>query len=146
MVTQEIEILLVEDSASDAQLTIRALTKNNIDNKLLHLRDGAAALDYLFAEGEYAGRQAGNPPRVILLDLKMPKVGGIDVLRRMKSDARTQKIPVVIISSSKEDPDIQECYRLGANGYVVKPVEFDAFYQAIANLGFYWMIINQPPQ
>ena len=146
MATQEIEILLVEDSASDAQMTIRALAKNNIANKLLHLRDGAAALDYLFAEGEYAGRQIINATRVILLDLKMPKMGGIDVLRRMKSDARTQKIPVVILSSSKEDPDIQECYRLGANGYVVKPVEFDAFYQAIANLGFYWMIINQPPQ
>jgi two-component system response regulator len=146
MVTQDIEILLVEDSASDAQMTIRALTKNNLANKLLHLRDGAIALDYLFAEGEYEGRQIGNTPNVILLDLKMPKVGGIDVLRRMKSDIRTKRIPVVILSSSKEDPDIQECYRLGANGYVVKPVEFDAFYKAISDLGLYWMIINQPPQ
>jgi two-component system response regulator len=144
--TQDIEILLVEDSASDAQMTIRALTKNNIANRVLHLRDGAIALDYLFAEGEYRGRQIGNTPNVILLDLKMPKVGGIDVLRKIKSDMRTKTIPVVILSSSKEDPDIQECYRLGANGYVVKPVEFDAFYKAISNLGLYWMIINQPPQ
>ncbi len=146
METQDIEILLVEDSASDAQMTIRALTKNNIANRVLHLRDGAIALDYLFAEGEYRGRQIGNTPNVILLDLKMPKVGGIDVLRKIKSDMRTKTIPVVILSSSKEDPDIQECYRLGANGYVVKPVEFDAFYKAISNLGLYWMIINQPPQ
>ncbi len=137
---------MVEDSASDAQMTIRALTKNNIANRVLHLRDGAIALDYLFAEGEYRGRQIGNTPNVILLDLKMPKVGGIDVLRKIKSDMRTKTIPVVILSSSKEDPDIQECYRLGANGYVVKPVEFDAFYKAISNLGLYWMIINQPPQ
>jgi CheY-like chemotaxis protein len=146
MAAHEIEILLIEDSVSDAQMTIRALSKNNMANKMLHLRDGAIALDYLFAEGEYEGRQVGNTPNVILLDLKMPKVGGIDVLRRMKSDIRTKKIPVVILSSSNEDPDIQECYLLGANGYVVKPVEFDAFYKAIAGLGLYWMIINEPPQ
>jgi two-component system response regulator len=145
MLTQEIEIVLIEDSASDAEMTIRALAKNNLANKLLHLKNGAAALDFFFAEGEYAGRQTDNIPNVVLLDLKMPKVGGIEVLRRIKSDVRTKKIPVVILSSSREDPDIQECYRLGANGYVVKPVEFDAFHKAICDLGLYWMIVNESP-
>jgi two-component system response regulator len=143
---QQIDILLVEDSASDAEMTILALTKNNLANNLLHLKDGIAALDYLFAKGAYAGRQAGKTPNVVLLDLKMPKVDGIEVLRKLKSDTRTKKIPVVILSSSKEDPDIQECYRLGANGYIVKPVDYDAFHKTIADLGRYWTIVNQPPQ
>jgi two-component system, response regulator len=140
-----IEVLLVEDSVSDAEMTIRALRKNNFANKLLHVRDGAEALDFLFAEGAYAGRQIEDIPKVILLDLKMPKVNGIEVLERIKSDTRTKKIPVVVLTSSKEDPDIQKCYDLGVNGYVVKPVEFDEFYKAIAGLGLYWMIVNQPP-
>jgi two-component system, response regulator len=143
--TQEIEILLVEDSSSDAEMTIRALTKNKIASKLLHLKDGAEALDYLFAEGNYSYRDQGNIPNVILLDLKMPKVDGITVLQRIKSDTRTKRIPVVILTSSKEDPDIKTCYDLGANGYVVKPVNFDAFHKAVSNLGLFWMTANQPP-
>jgi two-component system response regulator len=145
MSMKEIEIILIEDSASDAEMTIRALTKKNLANKLLHLKDGAAALDFFFAEGKYAGRQVENMPNVVLLDLKMPKVGGMEVLRRIKSDIRTKKIPVVILTSSREDPDIQECYRLGANGYVVKPVDFDAFHKAVCDLGLYWMIVNEGP-
>src|ERR1035437_4568016 len=142
--TPEVEILLVEDSASDAEMTIRALKKNNLANKLLHVSDGAEALDFLFAEGKYVGRQIENKPKVILLDLKMHKVSGIEVLRKIKSDARTKKIPVVVLTSSKEDPDIQECYDLGVNSYVVKPLSFDEFSKAVSNLGLYWMIINQP--
>ena len=141
-----IEVLLVEDNPSDAEMTIRALRKNNLANQLLHLKDGAEALDFLFAEGMYHGRQLKHTPKVILLDLKMPKIDGLEVLRRIKSDDRTKKIPVVVLTSSKEDPDIQQCYALGVNGYVVKPVEFDEFHKAISNLGFYWMIVNQPPQ
>ena len=143
---QEIEVLLVEDNASDAEMTIRALKKNNLANRLLHLKDGAEALDFLFAEGEYSGRQIENTPKVILLDLKMPKVNGKEVLQKIKSDARTKKIPVVVLTSSREDPDIQECYSLGVNGYVVKPVEFDEFHKAISDLGLYWLIVNESPQ
>jgi two-component system response regulator len=143
---QEIEVLLVEDSASDAEMTIRALKKNNLANRLLHLKDGAQALDFLFGEGEYAGKNPGAALKVILLDLKMPKVNGIEVLQRIKLNDRTKKIPVVILTSSKEDPDIKKCYDLGVNGYVIKPVEFDEFHKAIASLGLYWMIVNQPPQ
>lgn len=142
---QDIEVLLVEDNDSDAEMTIRALKKNNLANRLLHLKDGAEALDFLFSEGIYAGLQMKNTPKVILLDLKMPKVTGKEVLMRIKADTRTQKIPVVVLTSSKEDPDIQECYSLGVNGYVVKPVEFDEFHKAISDLGLYWMIVNQPP-
>ena len=143
---QEIEVLLVEDNASDAEMTIRALKKNNLVNKLLHLKDGAEALDFIFAEGEYSGRQMENIPKVILLDLKMPKVSGIEVLRRIKTDERTRKIPVVVLTSSKEDPDIQACYALGVNSYVVKPVVFDEFRKVISDLGLYWVIANEPPQ
>lgn len=141
----EIEILLVEDNASDAEMTIRALKKNNLANQLLHVKDGAEALDFIFSEGKFAGSGGIQKPRVILLDLKMPKVNGIEVLRRLKEDERTQKIPVVVLTSSKEDPDIQTCYNLGVNSYVVKPVEFDEFYRAVSDLGLYWMIVNQPP-
>lgn len=142
----EVEILLVEDNPSDAEMTIRALTKNNLANKLLHLKDGAEALDFIFCEGEYAGRQIKNTPKVILLDLKMPKINGKEVLAKIKGDARTKKIPVVVLTSSKEDPDIKECYSLGVNGYVVKPVQFDDFHKAISDLGLYWLIVNEPPQ
>jgi two-component system response regulator len=142
---QEIEVLLVEDNESDAEMTIRALRKNNLANRLLHVKDGAEALDFLFCEGEYSGRRIEHIPKVILLDLKMPKINGKEVLQKIKSDDRTKKIPVVVLTSSKEDPDIQECYNLGVNGYVVKPVEFDEFHKAISELGLYWMIVNQPP-
>lgn len=143
--TQEVEILLIEDSISDAEMTIAALRENNIVNKLLHLRDGAAALDYIFARGIYSDRNIDDKPKVILLDLKMPKVNGIEVLDAMQKDDRTKTIPVVILTSSKEDPDIRKCYDLGANSYVVKPVEFEAFQKAISGLGLFWMIINQHP-
>lgn len=143
---QEVEILLVEDNASDAEMTIDALKKNGLANKLLHVKDGAAALDFLFAEGEYAGRNIKNKPKVILLDLKMPKVNGIEVLQRIRSDERTKNIPVVMLTSSREDPDIKISYDLGVNSYVVKPVEFDEFQKAITELGLYWMIVNQQPQ
>ncbi len=142
----EIEILLAEDNASDAEMTIDALNKNGLANKLLHVKDGAAALDFLFAEGEYEGRNIENKPKVILLDLKMPKVNGIEVLQRIRSDKRTKHIPVVVLTSSREDPDIKICYDLGVNSYVVKPVEFDEFQKAITELGLYWMIVNQQPQ
>ncbi len=142
----EVEILLAEDSASDAEMTIDALKKNGLANKLLHVKDGAAALDFLFAEGEYAGRNIENKPKVILLDLKMPKVNGIEVLQRIRSDERTKYIPVVMLTSSREDPDIKTSYDLGVNSYVVKPVEFDEFQKAITELGLYWMIVNQQPQ
>lgn len=134
----DIEIVLVEDNKSDAELTIRALKKNNLTNKLVHLKDGAEALDFIFAEG--------NKPRVIFLDLKMPKINGIQVLERIKSDERTKTIPVVILTSSKEDPDIQTCYALGANSYVVKPVSFESFVKAVSDLGLYWILLNQPHQ
>lgn len=143
---QDIEILIVEDNSSDAEMTIRALKKNNLANKLIHLKDGAEALNFIFAEGNYSYRKVENVPKVILLDLKMPKLNGIEVLQKIKSDERTKKIPVVVLTSSKEDPDIQECYRLGVNSYVVKPVEFDKFVKAISELGLFWMILNQPPK
>lgn len=140
------DILLVEDNDSDAEMTIRALKKHNLANRLLHLKDGAQAMDFLFAEGGYSGRRVENTPKIILLDLKMPKINGKEVLKRIKSDPRTKKIPVVVLTSSKEDPDIEQCYELGANGYVVKPVEFDLFHKVVSELGLFWMIVNQPPQ
>lgn len=142
---QEVEILLVEDNISDAEMTIRALKKNNLANRLLHLKDGAEALDFIFAQGNYADRRVENSPKVILLDLKMPKISGLEVLQKIKGDERTKRIPVVVLTSSKEDPDIKACYDFGVNSYVVKPVEFDAFYKAISDLGLYWMIVNQAP-
>lgn len=142
---KEIEVLLVEDNAGDAEMAIRALRKSNLANSVLHLDDGAKALDFIFAEGTYADREIENTPNVILLDLKMPRINGLQVLKRLKSDPRTKNIPVVMLTSSREDPDIEECYSLGANGYVVKPLEFDEFHKAISGLGLFWMIVNQPP-
>lgn len=142
---QKADILLIEDNLHDAELAIRALKKNNLVNNLIHLKDGAEALDFIFAEGEYAHRNKEHLPRVILLDLKMPKINGIEVLQRLKSNEITKKIPVVVLTSSKEDPDIQICYDLGVNSYVVKPVGFDEFVKAVSDLGLYWMLLNQPP-
>jgi len=144
--TPNIEILLVEDNASDAEMTIAALKKNGLANRLLRVKDGAAALDFIFAEGEYAGRNIEDKPKVILLDLKLPKVNGIEVLKKIRTDERTKNIPVVMLTSSKEDPDIKNCYDLGVNSYVVKPVEFEDFQKAVTELGLYWMIVNQQPQ
>ena|ERR1035438_7561544 len=143
---QEIQILLVEDNLSDAEMTISALKKNNLANQLLHVKDGAAALDFIFAEGKYADRYIEQKPRVILLDLKMPKVNGLEVLQKIRADERTKNIPVVVLTSSKEDPDIKKCYDLGVNSYVVKPVAFDEFQKAISEVGLYWMIVNQQSQ
>ncbi|MGC1240637.1 MAG: response regulator [Chryseosolibacter sp.] len=141
----EIEILLVEDNMSDAELTIRALRKQNLANNLIHLKHGADALDFIFAQGDYAGRDIQKTPKVILLDLKMPKVDGLEVLSRIRADERTRTIPVVVLTSSKEDPDIAACYALGVNSYIVKPVEFDKFLKAVSELGFYWLLLNQVP-
>jgi two-component system response regulator len=145
MYSNEVEILLVEDSMADAEMTIRALKKVNLANKLIHVKDGRDALDFLFGEGTFTGRELTKMPKVILLDIKMPKVNGIEVLQVIKSDIRTKTTPVVMLTSSKEDPDIRQCYELGANSYIVKPVNFDGFTQAIMNLGFYWLLLNQQP-
>lgn len=140
-----VEILLVEDNITDAELTIRELKKHNMANNLVHLKNGEEALDFIFATGKYSGREKLHPPKVILLDIQMPKVNGIEVLQKLKSDPYTRSIPVVILTSSKENPDVQKCYALGANSYIVKPVNFDGFAQAIKNLGFYWLLLNHPP-
>ena len=141
----EIEILLVEDSPYDAELTIRELTRRNLANKLVHLKDGAEALEFIFGTGAYAGRDTRQHPRVILLDLKLPKVDGLEVLRALKSDPRTQTIPVVIMTSSQEQRDVVDSYHMGVNSYVVKPVDFDQFSKAVAELGCYWVLLNHPP-
>jgi two-component system response regulator len=141
-----VEILLVEDNITDAELTIRELKKHNMANNLIHLKDGEEALDFIFATGKYANtREIQYPPKVVLLDIQMPKVNGIEVLEKIKTDPKTKSVPVVILTSSKENPDIQRCYDLGANSYIVKPVNFDGFAQAIKNLGFYWLLLNQAP-
>lgn len=133
------EILLVEDNPNDAELAIRALKKNNLANNLIHLEDGQEALDYLFDD-------RNDMPKLILMDVKMPRVDGIEVLRKLKSDEKRKIIPVVMLTSSKEDKDIIEAYNLGVNAYIVKPVDFDQFVKAVTQLGFFWMILNQPPQ
>jgi two-component system, response regulator len=140
------DILLVEDNMDDAELTRRAFTKNNISNSILHLKNGAEALDFMFCEGAYKDRCMGVLPKLVLLDLKMPKVDGLEVLRKLKQNERTKIIPVVILSSSKEEKDIIETYKLGANSFLVKPVEFDGFVHALTNLGRYWLQLNQLPQ
>ncbi len=141
-----IEVLLVEDNTTDAELTIRELKKHNMANNLVHVKNGQDALDFIFAEGKYVNlREVQHTPKVILLDIQMPKVNGIEVLEKIKSDPRTRTIPVVILTSSKENPDIQKCYTLGANSYIVKPVNFERFAEAIKNLGLYWLLLNQPP-
>lgn len=142
---QKNEIILVDDNLHDADLMIRAFRKSGLANDFVHLKDGQQALDYIFGEGEYEMRNVTDLPKAILLDLKMPRVTGIEVLQRLKSEDRTKDIPVVVITSSKEDPDIKTCYGLGVNSYVVKPVEFDAFFKAISQVGLYWLLINQPP-
>ena len=139
-----VEVLLVEDNPRDAELTIRALKRQHLANQLFHVEDGAEALDFLFARGKYEGRRMDVAPKVILLDLKLPKVNGLEVLRAMKSDPRLHTIPVVVVTSSAEDPDIKAAYDLGANGYVIKPVQFDSFIEAMSKLGIYWLMVNHP--
>lgn len=146
MNTQPVDILLVEDNPDDAELTINELKEHKMSNHLFHVTDGEEALDFIFATGKYAGReQAHRTPKLVLLDIKMPKVDGLEVLEKLKTDPLTRVIPVVMLTSSKEDPDIRRCYELGANSYIVKPVNFDGFAQAIKNLGFYWLLLNEPP-
>jgi len=141
-----VEVLLVEDNINDAELTIRELKKHHMANNLFHVKDGEEALEFIFANGKFADkRDIQYPPRVILLDIQMPKVNGIEVLQKIKADERTRATPVVILTSSKEDPDIKKCYDLGANSYIVKPVNFEGFAEAIKNLGFYWLLLNQAP-
>lgn len=138
-------ILLVEDNPDDVDLTLRALRKNNIANEVVVARDGAEAIDYLHGTGEYAGRTAKVMPAVVLLDLKLPKIDGLEVLRRMRGHERTRLIPVVILTSSKEEQDRIKSYALGANSYVRKPVDFDQFLEAARQLGLYWLVLNVPP-
>jgi len=143
---ENVEILFVEDSADDAVLTIRALTKSGFTNKLLHVKDGAEALDFIYCRGNYELRNKDEFPKLILLDLKMPKVSGFQVLQKVKSDPTTSSIPVVMLTSSNEGPDIEACFAHGANSYIVKPVDSDNFFKAIKEIGLYWMVLSQHPQ
>ena len=145
MSQKPIEILLVEDNPNDEELTLYALKKNNVTNHIQVVRDGAEALEYLFCTGAYAHRRIDNTPKVILLDLKLPKVDGLEVLERIKTDERTRILPVVVLTSSQEERDIVESYQLGVNSYIVKPVDFEQFVEAVRQLGLYWMLLNQIP-
>jgi CheY-like chemotaxis protein len=138
-------ILLIEDNADDEALTLRALEKNKISNEVVVVRDGAAALDYLFGLHEYEGRDTSVLPQMVLLDLKLPKVDGLEVLRRVRADERTKRVPVVILTSSKEERDLLDGYELGANSYIRKPVDFTEFAEAVRQLGVYWLVLNEPP-
>jgi len=140
-----IEIILIEDNPDDALLTIRALKKNNLANNIFHLKDGSEAIDYFFGLGEFAGRNILETPKLVLLDLKMPKINGLEVLEKIKSDERTMHIPIVVLTSSNEDPDIEKCYKLGVNSYIVKPVGFQNFGSIVSQLGVYWLLLNQKP-
>ena len=140
-----VEILLVEDNPADVELTLRALKRYNLANKVYVVKDGVEALEYIFAKGAYAQRNIENAPKVVLLDLKLPKVNGLEVLRKIKADKRTKVIPVVVLTSSAEERDIVESYKLGVNSYIVKPVDFDKFLDAVQELGFYWVLLNKPP-
>ena len=141
---EELELLLVEDNPHDAELTMRALKRGGLANKVLWVKDGKEALEYLFREGEYAGRE-DVVPRLVLLDLKMPKVGGIEVLKAVKADERTRRIPVVIMTSSQEEKDMAQVYDMGVNSYVVKPVDFSSLAQIVQKAGYYWLAINRTP-
>lgn len=140
-----VEVLLVEDNPQDLELALRAFKKANLTNRIEVARDGAEAIEFLFCEGAHAGRRIEDGPKVVLLDLKLPKVDGMEVLRRMKNDPRTKKIPVVVLTSSSEQKDVVESYDLGVNSYIVKPVNFERFAVAVQELGYYWLLLNQPP-
>ncbi len=141
-----VDILLVEDDPRDAEMTVRAIRKQHIANPLFVVRDGVEALDFIFCRGAYEGRDVSSPPKVILLDLKMPKLNGLEVLKEIKTDERSRSIPVVVVTSSRENTDIQTAYTLGANSYVVKPVDSNAFIDAMSQLGLYWLLVNQSPR
>jgi two-component system, response regulator len=144
--TRAVEILIVEDTDQDLQLALRALRKANVTNRIQVARDGEEALEFLFCEGPYADRKIEDAPKVILLDLKLPKIDGLEVLQRIKADPRTQAIPVVVLTSSKEQRDVVESYKFGVNSYIVKPVNFEGFIKAVQELGMYWLLLNQPPK
>jgi two-component system, response regulator len=141
-----VDILLVEDNPDDERLTLRAFAKNKLTNRIHVVRDGQEALDYVFCTGRYADRNITDRPHVILLDIKLPLIDGIEVLRRIKSDERTRTIPVVMLTSSREERDLVETYRLGVNSYIVKPVDFEQFTESARNLGMYWLLLNRPPK
>ena len=145
MNTEQIEILLVEDNPNDAELAIRALKEHNLANKLVWAKDGAEALDFIFGTRAYASRDTNNHPKLILLDLRLPKVDGLEVLHKIKADERTKAIPVVVMTSSTEDRDIVESYKLGVNSYLSKPVGFDEFVKMVSEVGLYWLLLNRPP-
>jgi two-component system response regulator len=140
-----VEILLVEDNPNDLELTLMALSENNLANHVQVVRDGEEALDFIFSTGKYEGRDINIKPKVILLDLKLPKVDGIEVLRKVRADEKTKTIPIVVMTSSREERDVVETYKLGVNSYIVKPVQFESFIKIVKELGFYWLMINQPP-
>lgn len=145
--TDLVEVLLVEDTPTDAELALRALKKRGLANKVIWLKDGAEAVDFLFGTGAYAGRDVVNHrPKVVLLDLRLPKLSGLEVLRRVKADPRTHSIPIVVVTSSREEVDLEECYRLGVNSYITKPVEFDEFAKVVGELGLYWLLVNRLPE
>ena len=143
--TTDLEIILIEDNPNDAELITRVLRKHNLVNKCIVLKDGVEAIDFLFSQGGFADRPASENPKLILLDLKLPRVNGIEVLRKIKSDDRTRKIPVVVLTSSTEPRDLKETYELGANSYVSKPIKFEEFAKAIAEMGMYWLVLNKLP-
>ncbi len=145
MAGREVEILLVEDDAQDLELTLHALRNAHLSNRIQVARDGEEALDFVFCRGAYSERSFDNPPKLVLLDLKLPKVDGLEVLRELKNDPRTRAIPVVILTSSKEQRDLVDSYKLGVNSYIQKPVDFDQFRQTVKQLGLYWLVVNQPP-
>jgi two-component system response regulator len=145
MSNSAVEVLLVEDNPNDVKLALHAFQKNKFANSVHVVRDGAAALDFVFCTGPYAHRHIENGPKVILLDLKLPLVDGVEVLRRIKADPRTRSIPVVVLTSSQEERDLVESYRLGVNSYIIKPVDFDQFTEAVRQLGFYWLLLNHAP-
>jgi CheY-like chemotaxis protein len=140
-----VDILLVEDNQTDVELTIRALKKHNLTNRIFVVKDGEEALDFLFRQGVYSKRETTNSPKIIFLDLKLPKVDGLEVLKKVKTDERTKIIPVVVLTSSREERDIVESYKLGVNSYIVKPVDFDKFVESVSQIGLYWLLLNQPP-
>lgn len=141
-----VEILLIEDNPNDVELTLRALKKSNLANNIHVAKDGAEALDFIFSNGAHAGRDISQKPKIILLDLKLPKIDGLEVLQRLKSDERTKSIPVVVLTSSREEQDLVKSYKFGANSFITKPVDFNNFVKSITDLGLYWLLLNQPPE
>ncbi len=146
MKNDTVEILLVEDNPNDVELALHAFKKNNLTNRIEIARDGAEALEFIFCTGRYAHRNISDFPKMILLDLKLPKVDGMEVLKRIKADERTRRIPIVVLTSSREERDVVESYQLGVNSYIVKPVDFEQFTNTVRQLGLYWLLLNQPPK